>query len=112
MQSYGEGRFRVNREIFDRPIIVFPEAVITWDVVSFEALSSAHFQPVIDAAAEVDILLLGCGPAMQLVTSGIREKLKKAAITIESMDTGAACRTYNVLLTEERRIAAALFPLD
>ncbi len=49
---------------------------------------------------------------MLLVHTQIRDALKAAAITIEAMDTGAACRTYNVLLTEERRVAAALFPVD
>jgi len=85
---------------------------VDWDVESFEDLSSIHFSAIVQASENVDILLLGCGPSMLLVHTQIRDALKAAAITIEAMDTGAACRTYNVLLTEERRVAAALFPVD
>jgi uncharacterized protein len=56
----------------------------------------------------VEILLLGCGPRMELVTKAMRQPLRDAGIVVEPMDTGAAARTFNVLLSEERRVAAAL----
>ena len=59
-------------------------------------------------AGEVEILLLGCGPRMAPVPRPLRETLRAAGIVIEAMDTGAACRTYNVLMSEGRRVAAAL----
>ena len=58
--------------------------------------------------AGVDLLLLGCGAAMRPVAPALRAALRKAGIAVEPMDTGAACRTFNVLLAEGRRVAAAL----
>ena len=58
----------------------------------------------------IELLLLGCGRRMAPPPSGLRQALRQAGIVLEVMDTGAACRTYNVLLSEERRVAAALLP--
>jgi len=66
--------------------------------------------PVI-ARGGVEILLLGCGRRMAMVPSALRARLKAAGIVVDAMDTGAACRTYSVLLAEGRRVAAALLPV-
>ncbi len=64
---------------------------------------------VIAAAETTDILLLGCGARIEMVPKALREMMKeRAGIVIDAMDTGAAARTYNVLMAEERRVAAAL----
>ena len=57
------------------------------------------------------VLLLGCGARMVLVPPALREALRAAGVVIEPMDTGGACRTYNVLLAEDRQVAAALLPV-
>ena len=58
----------------------------------------------------IELLLIGCGARFAMVGPDVRRALKKEQISIESMDTGAACRTYNVLLGEDRRVGAALIP--
>ncbi|HLY56713.1 MAG TPA: Mth938-like domain-containing protein, partial [Stellaceae bacterium] len=67
-------------------------------------------RPVAERGA-VAILLVGTGKAMQPFPRPVRQALRDAGITVDAMDTGAACRTYGVLLAEERRVAAALLPL-
>ena len=60
----------------------------------------------------VEHVLIGCGPAIKPVAKDLRQSLRNWGIVAEPMDTGAACRTYNVLLSEDRRVAAALLPVD
>lgn len=108
IQAYGNGQFRVNGTLFAEAIIVFPGRTIPWPDPTPTA---AGFQPVLDAADEVELLLFGSGPRAVLVPSAVRQALRQAGIVLDTMDTGAACRTYNVLLAEGRRIAAALLPV-
>lgn len=111
IQSYDIGRFKVSGEIHDGPILVFSEETLRWDVTAFEQLSAERLAPVVARAEQTDILLLGCGARAEFVAPDIRDALKSVGIVIEVMDTGAACRTFNVLMTEERRVGAALIPL-
>ncbi|MFH1803592.1 MAG: Mth938-like domain-containing protein [Pseudomonadota bacterium] len=106
--SYGDGLFRFGEETIQGSIFLFPTQVQSWPCQSAENLDAESFAPVIAQANEVDILLLGMGPRMLPVSTALRMALKSHGIIIEPMDTGAACRTYNVLLAEERRVAAAL----
>jgi uncharacterized protein len=84
IQAYGDGGFRVAGVRLTGSILV------------------------VEADLRPEILLLGCGGEMAFVPEQIRTPLRAAGIVIEAMDTGAACRTWNVLLAEERRVAAAL----
>ena len=68
--------------------------------------------PIILDEGHVDLLLWGCGDVMSPVTENIRSEFKKKNIVVEKMDTGAACRTFNVLIAEDRRVAAALIPVN
>jgi uncharacterized protein len=63
---------------------------------------------VLAPSAEVEIVLLGCGPRAALVPARLRAELRAAGVTLETMDTGAACRTFNLLQVEGRRVAAML----
>ena len=78
---------------------------------SFAELSVESFSVIRSAQPAVEILLLGSGPKMGLLPSKLRRELREAGIVVDVMETGAACRTYNVLLSEERRVAAALLPV-
>ena len=62
-------------------------------------------------APAVEFLVIGCGARAMLVPPALRQELRDAGLRLDAMDTGAACRTYNVLLAEDRRVAAALIPL-
>jgi uncharacterized protein len=109
IERYGPNGFRISGVDFTGPVLVFPTASMVWDVSGFASLTPESLEPV-RARGDVEILLIGCGTRMQLVTKALRESLKSAKITIDTMDTGAACRTYNVLMGEDRRVAAALIP--
>ncbi|NIZ02318.1 Mth938-like domain-containing protein [Thalassospira lucentensis] len=106
--SYGDGLFRLGEETITGSILMFPEAVYSWNVSSADDILVESFAPIIEAAETVEILLLGMGNRLTRVPMEWRQALKEHGIVIEPMDTGAACRTYNVLLSEGRRVAAAI----
>jgi uncharacterized protein len=106
--SYGDGIFRFGEQSITGSILMFPEAVYSWDVKTVDDITVDSFAPIIEAANTVEILLLGMGNRLTQVPMEWRRALKEHGIVIESMDTGAACRTYNVLVSEARRVAAAM----
>lgn len=108
IESYGASGFRVSGNSYDGAILVLPQATHAWPVAKFADISASSLAPVVDAG--IQILLLGCGRHMALVPQKLREELRAHGVVIDAMDTGAACRTYNVLLAEDRRVAAALLP--
>ncbi|MCB1721310.1 MAG: Mth938-like domain-containing protein [Rhodospirillales bacterium] len=111
LQSYSAGRFRVSGVVYEGALIVLPEATQRWDFAgAVEELGEADFEPLIEQASEIDVILLGCGTAIQFLPSSLKNALKARGLNIEVMDTGAACRTYNVLMADGRRVAAALLP--
>jgi uncharacterized protein len=109
IDAYGESSFRVAGIVHSGAILVFPDATLRWDVASLAEVTAESLRPVIEHGG-IEILLLGCGRRMQRVAPELRHALRRAGIVVDAMDTGAACRTYNVLLAEERRVAAALLP--
>ena len=111
VESYGAARFRVSGAVYDTSVLVFPERTVSWNVTRFEDLHPSDFAPILEAVETIEILLLGCGERMQLVTQDLRGPLRAAGVVIEPMDTGAAARTFNLLLSEDRRVAAALIAL-
>lgn len=112
IETYGNGRFTVSGEVWEGSIIVLPEETFRWPVGSAEDLSHESFRALVSRDVAVDILLLGCGPRMALIPSALRKALRAEGMVPEPMDTGAACRTYNILLAEERRVAAALIAVE
>ena len=112
IQGYGAGRFRINGIAHDGSVLVFPETTLPWGVTRFEDLAPETLQPVLDRAAELDLLLIGCGPRFKPPSAVLAKPFAAVGIAVEMMDTGAACRTYNLLLTDGRRVAAALIAVD
>ena len=92
-------------------LIVFQNETVQWSVKSINTLDSKSFSKVIEAYPALEILLIGCGKNTSLIESNLLVDLKTAGIAVELMDTGAACRTFNVLIAEDRRVAAALIPV-
>ena len=111
IQSYGPGRFRITGDEYASAVIVFPEHTLAWSVGCFEDISPLCLDAVLGAETPVEVLIIGCGARMQPVPSALRDALRGHGIGCDAMETGAACRTYNVLLSEGRRVAAALIPL-
>jgi uncharacterized protein len=108
VQGYGDGRFRIAGLVHEGSVIVFPDRTVAWAAATIEEASESSLAAVFARADEIDILLLGCGRAMSPAVPGLRAALRRVKIAVEPMDTGAACRTFNVLVAEERRVAAAL----
>jgi uncharacterized protein len=94
---------------YEGAIIVFPDRTLAWPAATAAEITLESLKPVIEHGG-VEILLLGCGRRMRPVPPALRQGLRQAGIVVDAMDTGAACRTYSVLLAEERRVAAALLP--
>ena len=107
IQSYASGLFRVNGKAYEEPIIVFPDKTLSWSVLG-DDFEITDFQAVFDRSDDVEVLLLGCGRSGRAVPSVFRQAFRDKGIVLEVMDSGAACRTYNVLMAEGRKVAAAL----
>ena len=106
IERYAASGFRISGVVYQGPVLVFPETTLPWIDA---ALTAESLAPVIEHGG-IELLLLGLGRRMVPVAAGLRASLKAAGIVLETMDTGAACRTYNVLLAEQRRVSAALLP--
>lgn len=105
--GYGEGYVAVNERHYLQPIVVMAGKVLTdWPATDFAALSSAHFDYFL--ALKPEVLLLGTGAQQQFARPELYRELIKARIGIEFMDTAAACRTYNILVAEDRKVVAAI----
>jgi uncharacterized protein len=110
VESYGDGRFRVSGALHEHSILVFPDRTIDWPVADIRSLSLESLGTVVTAGenGSVNLLLIGCGLRMAMIPAALRAALRAKGVVIEPMDTGAACRTYNVLAAEGRKVAAAL----
>jgi len=112
IQAYGDGGFVIAGERYRGNLIVQIERTDALSALAFNDLTLDHLSPLWAAGANVELILIGCGPSMAYVPDDLRAGLKAHGIAVDGMDTGAACRTYNVLLSEERRVAAVLFAVD
>ncbi len=111
VEGYGDGRFRIAGTVYEGSVIVFADRTVGWTVAALADATEASLAAVFAAAASLDLLLLGCGVRMAQPPPELRAALRTAGIALEAMDTGAACRTFNVLIAEERRVVAALVAL-
>jgi uncharacterized protein len=105
--SYGQGFVAVNGKRHERSLIVTAHSIDPhWPVTDLSSLTHAHVDQLVDAQPEV--VLLGTGSRIRFPASAVLRPLIDARIGYEIMDTGAACRTYGVLLAEGRQVLAAL----
>ena len=108
VRGYAPGAVRVGDRIVNRNFILAADALITeWDVPSSGQLSTEHLGPVFDL--EPELVLLGTGDTQQFPSAPVRKTFEERGIALEVMNLGAACRTYNILVQEERRVVALLF---
>jgi uncharacterized protein len=108
IQAYRAGGFTVAGIRHEGSLLVLPERTLAWRVDTLDALTADSMAPITHAAPAVELLILGCGPKFALAPPHLRDALRAQGIVVEAMATPAACRTYNVLLAEDRRVAAAL----
>ena len=112
IDSYGDGRFTVSGAVHQGSIIVFPERTMSWPVGAIAEVTLDRLRPILAACDTVEIVLLGCGARLTQIPRELRQVLRQSGLEVELMDTGAACRTYNVLAAEERRVVAALIAVS
>lgn len=104
----GPGYVEINARRYDRPILVTPDAIEAWTVTNFHALEAANFESI--ARLRPEIVIFGSGATILFPPQSLVRSLLDGHIGFEVMDTRAACRTYNVLMSEGRSVAAALLP--
>lgn len=112
IEAYGNGGFRFAGMSHRGSILCLPSAVLAWDVATLERLTPASLAPVLAERDRIQILLVGTGRTPALLPRPAVEALRDAGIGVDGMDTGAAARTYNVLLAEGRLVAAALIAVE
>lgn len=112
VQSYGDGRFTISTISYEGSVLIFPEQTLPWPINSTEDITIESLSSITDQADDYDILLIGAGASFGRIPIDLRKSLKDCGLVLEWMDTGAACRTFNVLIGEERRVAAALIAVD
>ncbi|MDI1283304.1 MAG: Mth938-like domain-containing protein [Reyranella sp.] len=111
IRTYGPGRFLISDREWRQPVLVTPTVTTAWNVTRAEELTLESLEALKAAPAPTELLILGCGARAIFVPPDLRAAFKAAGLALEVVDTGSACRIYNVLLAESRRVAAALIPL-
>lgn len=105
--GYGDGYVLINQRRYEKSLIVLPEHLIEeWPVVSVSQLEAQHFENLLSHTPE--IIVLGTGAKHQFPDQSLLRQFIKLGVGIEIMDTQACCRTYNILVEEGRRVAAAI----
>ncbi len=109
VRRYGEGVVVVGEHALTRPLIVAPTRLLTdWSATSLDELNAAQLEPLFALGAQV--ILLGSGERQSFPAAAVRAACRERGLALECMTLGAACRTYNILATEQRSVAAGLFP--
>jgi uncharacterized protein len=108
IDAYGNGGFRFAEMSHRGSILCLPSGIYAWQPGDPSELEPAAFAPVFAEKGAVGLLLLGTGRRQQMPGAEVRRAFVDAGVALEAMDTGAACRTYNVLLAEGRPAGAAL----
>lgn len=112
IEAYGNGGFRFADMSHRGSILCLPSGIHGWDPANPASLKAADFDRLLTEAGDVQILLVGTGKELRPLPKELREVFRAAGISSDPMSTGAAVRTYNVLLAEERAVAAALIAVD
>ena len=104
VDGYGPGFFRIAGEVFKGAIAVLPNAVFSWH--GYEDVET-----ILNVASDLDVIFVGTGEQLTPIPASFRDPLEAAGVGVEIMNTPTACRTFNVLLSEGRRVGLALIPV-
>ncbi len=108
IDAYGNGGFRFGQMSHRGSILLLPSGVHAWDVTDAAGITGASLAPVLAEAEAIELLLVGTGADIVFLPEPLRQRLKAAGIGCDAMQTGSAARTYNILMAENRKVAAAL----
>ncbi len=108
IDAYGNGGFRFAEMSHRGSILALPSGIRAWPPQAAQEITPESVMPILAAAAEIDFVLVGTGAEISPLADAVRNRLIKAGLGVDVMQTGAAARTYNILVAENRRVAAAL----
>ena len=112
VESYGPGGFRISGDTWTGSVLILADRVVAWDRSDADGLDAAGLDAVGLAAAfagqATELVIVGLGAGGAAIAPAVRRIFKDAGLAVEAMDTGAACRTYNLLAGEGRAVGAAL----
>lgn len=112
IESYGRGGFRFAGMSHRGSILILPSGISDWPVTASRPLTAADLRPLLAGTMPIDFVLIGTGAELAILPDRLRGPFREAGISIDAMATGSAARTYNVLLAEDRRVAAALIAVE
>ncbi len=112
IESYGDGAFKISGVVYTAPVIVFPESCFSPDYFEADESNFRLLREVFQTTYSPSVLLYGTGKNASLIPEIEKEFVRQQNCVLDIMNTGAACRTFNVLCAEDRRVAAVLFPVD
>lgn len=112
IDAYGDGGFRFAEARHAGSLLIIPSGMYAWAPVTMDDVKPKVFSRAFDEATGIDFLLFGTGDGRVMPAQALTKAFIKAGIGLEVMDTGAACRTYNVLLGEGRAVAAAFLAVE
>ena len=112
VEAYGNGGFRFADMSHRGSILCLPSGIYGWEPANPLGLVADDFARLLAEAKDIEVLLVGTGTDLRPLGGELRAALKEARISADPMSTGAAVRTYNVLLAEDRAVAAALIAVD
>jgi uncharacterized protein len=112
LDAYGDGGFRFAKMSHHGSLLCVPSGIYGWQLKDAAEVSPEAFQRVFEEQADIEVLLIGTGVDLHPLTADLKEKFREAGIMADPMSTGAAVRTFNVLLSEGRAVAAALLAVD
>jgi uncharacterized protein len=108
IEAYGKGGFAFADMSHRGSLLCLPDAIWAWDVTRPEQIDRYSLQRVFDAANSIDTLIVGTGTGMWVPPAELRGALRAVRVVLDAMQTGPAIRTYNIMMGERRRVAAAL----
>lgn len=112
IDAYGNGGFRFAEMSHRGSLLVLPSGIFAWDIAGPDDLTLDALRPALEAVSPPGFILLGTGATQVFPDIAVRGAFVEAGVGLEPMSTGAACRTFNVLLSEQRNVAAALIAVD
>lgn len=112
IDAYGNGGFRFADMSHRGSLLCLPSGMHAWSLTDPSQLTLASLQPVLDQADSIDVLLIGLGTDIVAIDPAIRAAFRERRVIVEPTQTGGAIRTYNVLLSEDRSVAAALIAVE
>ncbi|MDH7800869.1 MULTISPECIES: Mth938-like domain-containing protein [unclassified Rhizobium] len=112
IDAYGNGGFRFAEMSHRGSLLCLPSGIHGWSPVDVKEFTLAHFDKVLADAQDIEVLLIGTGDGMRVLPKELREAFRAAGISVDPMSTGAAVRTYNIMLSESRAVAAALIAVE